>query len=116
MTEYFFLIDIEQILSKIAQESGKFKTKTQSENQIWIEVSNCLQTGQVSWNLQKIKQKILIFYIINLNFDQMKVIFMSRGFKDELEVWSSRNDSDADQRSNHKEADTRLILHAIVSN
>ena len=41
---------------------------------------------------------------------------MSGGFKDELEVWSSRNDSDADQRSNHKEADTRLILHAIVSN
>ena len=41
------------------------------------------------------------------------------GFKDEQEqeVCSSRNNPDISQlSSNHEEADTRLILHAIVSN
>ena len=46
-----------------------------------------------------------------------KEIVTSGGFKDEQEVWSSRNNPDVSQlSSNHEEADTRLILHAIVSN
>ena len=46
-----------------------------------------------------------------------KEVVTSGGFKDELEVWSSRNNTDACQlSSNHEEADTRLILHAINSN
>ena len=46
-----------------------------------------------------------------------KEVVTSGGFTDELKVWSSRNNSDASQlSSNHEEADTRLIHHAIVSN
>ena len=46
-----------------------------------------------------------------------KEVVTSGGFKDELEVWSSRNNPDVSQlSSNHEEADTRLILHAIVCN
>ena len=46
-----------------------------------------------------------------------KEIVTSGGFKDEQEVWSSRNNPGVSQlSSNHEEADTRLILHAIVSN
>ena len=46
-----------------------------------------------------------------------KEVVTSGGFTDELKVWSSRNNSNASQlSSNHEEADTRLIHHAIVSN
>ena len=41
----------------------------------------------------------------------------SEGFKDELEVWSSRDNPDSRQHSlNHEEALTKLILLSIVSN
>ena len=43
-----------------------------------------------------------------------KVIVTSGGFKDELEVWSSKDNIDITKLSStHEEADTRLILHAI---
>ena len=43
-----------------------------------------------------------------------KVIVTSGGFKDELEVWSSKDNIDITKLSStHEEADTRLILYAI---
>ena len=48
------------------------------------------------------------------SFDKQMVT--SGGFKDELEVWSLRDDIDTSQLSStQEEADTRIILHAISS-
>ena len=42
------------------------------------------------------------------------MIVTSGGFKDELEVWSSKDNIDITKLSStHEAADTRLILHAI---
>ena len=43
-----------------------------------------------------------------------KEIITSGGFKDKLEVWASHDNTDVSEfSSTHKEADTRIILHAI---
>ena len=82
-----------------------------------IVVSRCPRIGQISWRYQKTKLTFARFLSEQLIIqapETDKEIVTAGGFKDELEVRSSRGTTELlCLNATHEEADTRLDLHAM---
>ena len=82
-----------------------------------IVVSRCPRIGQISWRYQKTKLTFARFLSEQLIIqapETDKEIVTAGGFKDELEVRSSRGTTELlCLNATNEEADTRLAFHAM---
>ena len=79
-------------------------------------MSRCPRIGQISWRYQKTKLTLQGSYRNSLSFKHQtdKEIVTAGGFKDELEVRSSRGTTELlCLNATNEEADTRLAFHAM---